>query len=679
MRLDLQDDVMDRLRVLVESERLLTPGGDGHRAAIPRVETGSVQRRYVAMENAGRDELVVASHDGLDPLSRRQREWQAITAILQGGLTEAYLARSDDDDPSLVFRTKQRQAVETAGARIGLAQTMLVLDDNGAYRAAQVYRMDNSTEQYLEIELPEGAAQWAVRVAGEPVKPARLVDPTKPRHVRIPLVKTALGELDYEVMIKYGGATEPVGRVSTVNVPLIRTVNINVELSQVRLLVPETHAWFDFGGTMRRVTEAGDFEAGYLSYQTKSVQRLAQTMRDANVYAQLRAAQNIEDLSEEIAGFRNQVDFYRGNPEVRKQQAAQSLALKSAQTEMQRLEDTPVLADVADNRARLNAVFKSQLNQRSKNVVQDLAGNFPVAADAPDMSADPDSGEGDRFSDKWITANRLESDEEVGGKRDGRGRVAKSKARAPVRSDDFGLYGQPKAPEVAQRDAIDELNAVFGAADEDAIELKDQLAGESVGKAGRYQRRLAERGQRAAPQSGMPSVSRELADERAADRQAFASVGADQVAAAPPPGPGTGPGFGGGGGRAAGQAAGLGLVSLDVELPQRGIEYRFTTPRGDIEITARAASRTTLTTMKRLGILVAVLAGLLVLRWIARRFRALGVTLLDSVLVGVAITLIGIVALVLGVLPYAAMVVIVAGIVVAVRARRGQFAAPAAA
>ena len=50
-----------------------------------------------------------------------------------------------------------RAAVETVGAAIGLAETTLVFDANGAYRAEQVLRVDNSTEQFLEIRLPEGA------------------------------------------------------------------------------------------------------------------------------------------------------------------------------------------------------------------------------------------------------------------------------------------------------------------------------------------------------------------------------------------------------------------------------------------------------------------------------------------------------------------------------------------
>ncbi|MCH6551547.1 MAG: hypothetical protein IH804_05985, partial [Planctomycetes bacterium] len=387
--------------------------------------------------------------------------------------------------------------METAGARIGLAQTLLVLDAGGAYRAAQVYRIDNSTEQYLEIELPQGAEQWAVRVAGEPVKPARLRDPAKPRHVRIPLVKTALGDLDYEVMVKYGGTIRRLERLNSVDFPLIRTVNINVELSQVRVLVPETHAWFDFGGSMRQVTQAGAFEAGYLSYQTKSVERLAQTMRDANLYAQLRAAQNIENLKTEIKGFQNRIDAYRSNDELRKQQASQSLALKSAEGELQRIDQTPALAGegVADNRRRLQDFWKAQHYARSKNVVQDLPGNFPTGVIVADGQGEVAAG--DRFSDKWIVANELDSESDV--VLDG-SRVAKvaKPALSRGRGSRVGDDQQPKAPEVAQRDVIDGLITDFDMKDLTEAETHERLEDEAAGKAGRYRRRLAKRAPRSA-------------------------------------------------------------------------------------------------------------------------------------------------------------------------------------
>lgn len=136
----------------------------------------------------------------------------------------------------------------------------------------------------------------------------------------------------------------------------------------------------------------------------------------------------------------------------------------------------------------------------------------------------------------------------------------------------------------------------------------------------------------------------------------------------------TGSGLEGGVGGDA-QIAGLGLVSLDVELPQRGIEYRFTTPRGDIEITARAVSRRTLTTLRRLGIFLAVIGAMLAVR---RLVRASAVWPLASGKVGITLVAIGLTGIVIGVLPNAAVLVIVIGIIVAIRSYlvRGADLAP---
>ena len=85
VRIELQDEVMDQLRVLVENDRLLTPGS--HEAPIPTVELGRTNRRYVAIESAGRDEVVVDADNlrEIDPLGRQQKEWETLQAAFSAG------------------------------------------------------------------------------------------------------------------------------------------------------------------------------------------------------------------------------------------------------------------------------------------------------------------------------------------------------------------------------------------------------------------------------------------------------------------------------------------------------------------------------------------------------------------------------------------------------------------
>ena len=117
---------------------------------------------------------------------------------------------------------------------------------------------------------------WTVHVAGESVKPA--VVASSSQRVRIPLIKTAEGDLDYPVVIKYGGTTSVPGLFSRVQFPLIHTLNINVELSQVRLRLPESFDWFNFHGTLGRVQSESDLQAGWLSYRTRQLTDLSQLL-----------------------------------------------------------------------------------------------------------------------------------------------------------------------------------------------------------------------------------------------------------------------------------------------------------------------------------------------------------------------------------------------------------------
>ncbi|MBU0716978.1 MAG: hypothetical protein KJ749_01910, partial [Planctomycetes bacterium] len=292
VKLQLQDDVMGRLRVLVENDRGLI--SQPQRAPVPVVETGRVERQFVTLENTGRDEVTVSELLGLEALSHQQQEWRTLAGLLGTSITRAYVVNGPE--PLLSFETAERVAVTTAGARIGLAETVLVADAHGAYRAAQSYRIDNRTEQFLEVELPQGGQLWSVMVAGEPVKPAQLPGPADPHRVRIPLIRTAAGDVDYIVLVKYGGAMPGPGGGRRVDFPLMRTVNVPVELSQVRLFLPETHRWMDFGGTMRRVLSEGDLAAGFVGYQTRMTQRLLQAMQSDSPFAQVRAAANVQNL-----------------------------------------------------------------------------------------------------------------------------------------------------------------------------------------------------------------------------------------------------------------------------------------------------------------------------------------------------------------------------------------------
>ena len=103
-----------------------------------------------------------------------------------------------------------------------------------------------------------------------------------------------------------------------------------------------------------------------------------------------------------------------------------------------------------------------------------------------------------------------------------------------------------------------------------------------------------------------------------------------------------------------------GLASLDIQLPNRGVEYLFTTPRGDVEIRAHAIGLPLLERLSRLGWTV----GLIVV--VAGLYRLAGPGRLDAIIGrGRALLLIaaGIVLLILGLVPLLALAAIGVGLV----------------
>jgi hypothetical protein len=415
-RVTLQDFVRDQFAIVVMHDRLLEAAPQT--AAIPRIEAARIDQRLVVLENAGRDEIDVAAADrvGLEPLSPQLQAWRELTAILGNRITQAYQATESAAAPSLTFRLRERQIATTAQARIELATTLLVVDEAGAYRGLQLYRVTNATEQFLEVELPPGSRLWTATVAGEPVKPAMPTAgaggavPTG--HVRIPLIKTSEGEADYPVELKYGGQLPSLRSLVEVQFPLMKTVNINVELSEVRLLLPAQFDWnrvFRFDGTMRHVEDERDLAAVYQSYLNRRIEEAKKLLSSANPYSQVRATSTIKQTKKLLDDSRSMAVADQ-TTEGRMLFESNLALLADAEKTIQ--EQTAAQDGIEfDNRSRLNSYWMEQGINRSKNVVSGLASNFDGQA-APSAAESKPSA----FNDDWLQQNALQSQSEKGKK-----------------------------------------------------------------------------------------------------------------------------------------------------------------------------------------------------------------------------------------------------------------------
>lgn len=658
VRLQLQDKVLGQLRVLVENDRL--PTTQIHRVPIPFVETGRTDQRYVLLESAGRDEVVVETQQGLAALERQQKEWSTLARILGTQITSAYIVDPGAQEPVLAFKTKDRAIVETVGARIGLAQGWMSVDASGTYRAVQVYRVDNSTEQFLEIRLPPGAELWTARVAGEPVKPTQSPDPAKSDHLLVPLVKTAAGDLDYEVVLKYGGQLPTPGRMSSVTLPLIRTVNINAESSQVRLYMPDRYHWFDFGGTMTRVEDEAALAAGVVAYQTKQAERLDQVMRGPSSFAQVRAAANLQVLQSEVRKYQQVTQSLGFSSELAHVWESNALIIAGAARQSEQVHEQLNLMDTKDNRGSLNRYYADQSGVRAGDAVKGDIANFAYGLTLAPPASQPAEGKARHFDEKWFFDKGLANPEAASGIS---ARVRMQPQPQPQGGPAQQVRGtveegrpqqapaQPPPPQVAQQQVIADIgDALVGRKAWKESSAKGKQAARSKAKdtLGQYQEALQAQAaqQKPAESAGAPQLE--------AARGPISLGGSFGTTVQPP---------------ATQPAMPSGLTSLDVDIPQVGVLYRFTSPRGEATITARAVSQSFTGALKRLGL--AVLIAVVV--WLIYKAVSLlaGSAKAGSPL-GLVLIVVGIISLLAGVLPGAGLVLIALGLAARMRRRISQ-------
>ncbi|MGO9115197.1 MAG: autotransporter-associated beta strand repeat-containing protein [Thermoguttaceae bacterium] len=764
VRLELQGDVMNDLRVLVENDRLLTPGS--HTVPLPGFEASaghgadSVRHQYAVLETTNRDELVVEPLVEMDALSRQQQQWQALSTLLDSKrLYQAYLIQPGAVGPRLSFHLQRHEDVETAGARIDLAQTTIVVDVNGAYRAKLELSLDNSSEQFIDVELPDGAALWTVHVAGEPVKPAQLPGASDFRHVLLPVRKTAKGDVNYLVALKYGGKMASPSPLSNVQFPLVRNVrsypgtgNIGIEQSQVEIYVPKSHQWFAFGGTMHAAEDEADLKAGRIAAFNKQGQRLIEAAHDKDPFARVRASENLKNWVAEAQ--RNQNAAGRvANKALESQIVASFNTAQQAQDVLKSSpEGKPQDGEATvDNRERLNDLYQKQAVVNANGTLA-FTGNNSYSGGTIINEGELAAQNPADFNGNWIMRNNLKNDFAIaqqaaqpngpaaygsapqgfGNPQDGvrysppaaqpglaaqgAGNLALSRANAY--SGPTAIAGemvQNANPNFAGGRIILNNDQAFGGQGNvaNANPFAYSSAGSGMGGMGGMDRKGGgdQGGPLQAPAQSQMAVPRaptqqaygrrgaarddqqqELAEyqqklskgNKAGQPQAqFVEQNALDVVPSPPPASGVpfdnSVAFSppraedvdvvrivkGGAGSittTAAPTAPTGLASLDFELPTDKNLYevfRFTTPRGEAELTARTISNRTLTKLELLAGIVAASLMIWAGFWLIRRGalvwfrRPLGAGLL--VIVGVA-------SLCSGVLPFAALIAMLVGI-----------------
>jgi len=662
-RLELQDDVIGRFRVLVVNDRPLTLGE--HQAPIPAFEIGRTNRRFVVFEEGGREEVVIEPMElrEIEPVVPGRAEWTALKELFGDKLARAYTASTDAQNPRLPFHVERRQEVATVQASIGLAETTLLVDDLGAYRAAAVFQVTNSTEQYLEVELPSGATLWTAVVAGEPVKPVAVAG--NARRALVPLVKTAAGDPYYVVGLKFGGRLPAMGTLGKVDFPMLRCVNIQPELSHARLYLPKGQYWFDFGGTMRRAESETELEKGYVQFYNKQISQIGQAIEQGDEWTKARGQNALKQIGLAVHGYGQSGQTF--NPQMQAALSANAGLIQQAQQEAIKQQAPAQPPAQQFNRERLSEAQQGLKVDLAKNKVQTLGRNWDA----------------DRFGlgDAKPAAKPQAAKEVATGRQTQSLRTAVS-PRIVIQEEEEEKLG------VGDKN-IPPPNSVPPAAQPQP----PAQAGEGEALQ-RYQQRLEEQ---TANMPGDTSVGGFYAPNR---RQILpgapkpATPGdtgltgpespspnwdpfAQRPAAVSPPMPGRGsttapvqlppfsqetvPAHGGQGGEGRGEQsiAPAGLASLDFDLPEYGRVYLFTTLRGETQITARHVS---LDLARRLAEIVFVVAAAFAARGIVCSSRRCGLAWLAQPAGSWLLILLGLLSLAAGVLPLLGLALIVVGI-----------------
>jgi hypothetical protein len=659
VKIDLQVEATGLFRVLVENDRQLE--NTRQETPIPTVNGVSGGRRFVTLESFGRDEVLVENDQlsGMEKLVQGQKDWNRLKELLDVTATFAYLAENDAKSPKLVYRTVERMAVQTAGARVLLADTFLFLDDNGAYRAKQTFRLFNSTEQFLEIELPLGAELWTAIVAGEPVKPVR-ENAKDPRGVKIPLVKTAAGDLDYEVVLGYGGTMAEIGNLSTVEFPLPRCVNLQPEQSIVQLSLRKDRQWFDFNGTMSQTDEAGA-NACRVATNTKVTENLRQTLSQSSRFGKMRTAAS---LRQQVA-VHTLLDDYDANAEVRGEIEKSNSALAAAIKEAEEVEKTPEQGEAASNRGKVRDRFWNQNVEYAGKKLAQTGGNWGDSSSSESQAGTPGQT-GQQFNGVWLTQNKLsyETPPSEGLERNKLGEKSE-KLSGLSKGGHPAIAQKPSSAQIVEGKAKRELaetNTVLRGA---GVSLNDIDREQSI-QTERYRMQLESRQVQTAnpvannapgygprqPVSG-PTVAGsgvltlDIAKQPAPAQDAFAAQGTAVQLGQPP------------------QLATQGLASLNFELPStddvRWKVYSFTTPRGNVEITARSFSDDLL---GRAGYAGGTLAVIVLLALALRRGIGKSEPWKVRPSVATAMIALGLLAVVMGILPVLGFLMVLAGIAV---------------
>lgn len=396
-----------RLRLM----QTLPPAADDTvRAAVIRPLGVERLQNHVVLENLTADEVAAVTMDDVAPIP---------VAAVPEGLSEAVRRqaaaayRIHGDAPSLVWQRRVRQQEAGLEATIILADHTTVIHADGRYRARAIYRIRNSTLQFLELELPTGSRIWSVQISYQPVRPAELQRDGRTVTL-LPLQKTSVGDFSSKVVLVYSGDLgAPLHRGNRLDLPVPQILsNVPVSRTLWKVHVPREYrvSLRARESNLEQVAAAYQQEERKLSFldELREVVQVAGSQADSA--GRSKAKYNIKQLGSALQSYAEHsrsVDASNA-PDVRRQAEqieAEIRRLEQQEPETRRADGDaayyfgdpqapqprdPAADSTEHQREQLRKQADEQLFQLQTDLPDQTDGTEQAATDPSQTPADPD-------------------------------------------------------------------------------------------------------------------------------------------------------------------------------------------------------------------------------------------------------------------------------------------------
>ena len=283
---------------------------------IPRIQTEAPEgyRVIVAVQNMSRHDIDIKESTNLEELA--VSEQQKIMPV-QMRQSLQYVLESFEDDWSMGLDFTPAKMSARIKAVVDLLTLTTVIDRDGRCRYEAKVALQNRSEQFLRLKVPEGLNLWSAKVAGQPVKPVTKADSPQ-GEVLIPLVKTSPGGLPYDVELYFAGkVVRPLNGLTKLKPPGIEIVGLPVMQTAWSLRLPSGYRYMRPGGNTSPVAGTAEIMSLGIEASLKQLGRLEKTTRDVfGSYQGVIAQRNWEALNKKLnRQFKETEEYLARNPD----------------------------------------------------------------------------------------------------------------------------------------------------------------------------------------------------------------------------------------------------------------------------------------------------------------------------------------------------------------------------